>query len=83
MRYVHLGSNKSVPSDYIVGIFDLDGEITTPITAEFLSMAEKDGIIETVGGDIPKSFVVCQNKSGEEVFLTCLSSSTVEGRAEQ
>jgi len=81
--YVHLGSKKSVPERYIVGIFDLDGEVTPKITAEFLASAEKAGIVSSAGDDIPRSFVVCADKKGEEVLLSHISSSTIGARVER
>ena len=79
--YVHLGSKKSVPERYIVGIFDLDGEVTPKITAEFLSAAERANIVTSAGDDIPRSFVLCADKKGEEVVLSHISAGTIGERA--
>ena len=38
--YLHLGSNVSVPTEDIVGIFDLDNSSTSRITREYLRCAE-------------------------------------------
>ncbi|MBE6708295.1 MAG: DUF370 domain-containing protein [Ruminococcaceae bacterium] len=81
--YIHLGSKKSVRDHYIVGIFDLDGEVTTKITGEFLAKAQSEGIVDTAGDDIPRSFVLCSDKKGEEVILSHISSSTLAGRGEE
>ena len=80
--YVHLGSKKSVRDSYIVGIFDLDGEVTTKITGEFLAAAQSEGVVTAAGEDIPRSFVLCSDKKGEEVILSHISSSTLAGRVE-
>ena len=80
--YIHLGSKKSVPEKYIVGIFDLDGEVTTKITGEFLAKAQAGDIVYTAGEDIPRSFVLCSDKKGEEVILSHISSHTLAGRGE-
>lgn len=42
--YVHIGSDRIVRLCDIVGIFDLDGEITTEDTGEFLKGADAAGI---------------------------------------
>lgn len=81
--YIHLGSKKSVKDKYIVGIFDLDGEVTTKITGEFLSKAEAGEIVSAAGVDIPRSFVLCSDKKGEEVILSHISSSTLAQRYEE
>ena len=41
--YVHIGSDRIVRLCDIVGIFDLDGEITTEDTGEFLKGADAAG----------------------------------------
>ena len=81
--YVHLGKKKSVPERYIVGIFDMDGEVTPKITAEFLATAERSGVVTPVSDDIPRSFILCADKKGEEVFLSHISSGTIGDRAEK
>ena len=59
--YVHIGSDRIVRLCDIVGIFDLDGEITTEDTGEFLKGAE--GITSLAGDDLPRSFVVISPKA--------------------
>ncbi len=81
--YIHLGSKKSVRDSYIVGIFDLDGEVTTKITGEFLAKAQSEGVVDAAGDDIPRSFVVCSDKKGEEVILSHISSGTLAQRFEE
>lgn len=81
--YIHLGSKKSVPHKYIVGIFDLDGEITTKITGEFLAKAQTGDLVNAASEDIPRSFVLCADKKGEEVILSHISSSTLAQRCEE
>ena len=81
--YIHLGSKKSVPEKYIDGIFDLDGEVTTKITGEFLAKAQAGDIVSTAGDDIPRSFVLCSDKKGEEVILSHISSHTLASRGEE
>lgn len=81
--YIHLGSKKSVPEKYIIGIFDLDGDMTTKITGEFLSKAQNSDIVSSAGDDIPRSFVLCSDKKGEEVILSHISSQTLAQRCEE
>ena len=76
--YLHLGMDKVITFDDIIGIFDLD---TTPVskrTRDYLAKAEKAGIVENVCYDIPKSFIVCCDKNGnEKVYISQISSSTL------
>ena len=81
--YLHLGNNVSVPLDDIIGIFDLDNTSTSRTTRAFLSAAEEEGMVITVGEDLPKSIVVCCPRgSWQRVYISPLASSTLLGRLE-
>ena len=81
--YLHLGNNVSVPLDDIIGIFDLDNASTSRITRTFLRAAEEEGMVITVGEDLPKSLVVCCPRgSWQRVYISPLASSTLHGRLE-
>ena len=80
--YIHLGSKKTVKDSYVIGFFDLEREKTPKITGEFLKRAEKEGIISSAGDDIPRSFVLCADKKGEEVILSHISTVTLRERGE-
>ena len=56
--FLHAGAGTVVRGADIVGIFDLDGKITTSDTADFLRRAEKDHLLELAGEDLPKCFIV-------------------------
>lgn len=57
--YLHLGQDKVVSMDEIVGIFDLDTSTVSKATRDYLAKAEKDGCVTNVCTDLPKSFIVC------------------------
>lgn len=76
--YLHLGMDKVITFDDIIGIFDLDTATVSKNTRNYLAKAEKDGIVENVCYDLPKSFIVCRNKKGEDkVYIAQISSSTL------
>ena len=52
--YLHLGQNEIVPDHRIIGIFDLDKCSYEKRTREYLTRAEKDGVVLDVSGDLPK-----------------------------
>ena len=79
--YVHIGSNRMIRSSEIVGVFDLDGEITTADTKRFLRRAEREGRTELAGDDLPRSFVVTANADGDGVIYTRLTTQAVAQRA--
>lgn len=81
--YLHLGSNIAVPTDDIIGIFDLDNASTARDTKKFLRTAEEEGMVTTVGGDLPESLVVCCPRgSWQRVYISPLTPQTLLGRLE-
>ncbi|MDD3346081.1 extracellular matrix regulator RemB [Oscillibacter sp.] len=81
--YLHLGQTEIVSSRRIIGIFDLDKCSTSKRTRDFLTTAEKDGVVLDVSGDLPKSFVVCDHPYHNQiVYLAQLNSVTLQKRAE-
>ena len=81
MISLHLGSNITVPTADVIGIFDLDNASTARSTREFLRMAEEEGMVIPVGNELPKSFIVCcPQGSWQRVYLSPLAPSTLLGR---
>ena len=77
--YLHLGNGISVPTDDIIGIFDLDNASAARSTRSFLRAAEEEGMVV----DLPKSLVVCCPRgSWQRVYLSSLASATLLGRWE-
>ena len=75
--YVHIGGECSLPDRFIVGVFDLDS--TTESSADtraFLSRAERDGRLDVVSPDIPRTFVVTLDR----VYLTPVAAATIRRR---
>ncbi len=81
--YLHIGGGEIVPSEDIIGIFDLDTTSTSRRTREFLAAAESEGMILPVGEDLPKSMVVCcPSGSWQRVYISPLTSATLLRRLE-
>ena len=81
--YLHLGSSIAVPINDIIGIFDIDNATTEKTTRAYLKSAEEEGMVITVGDDLPKSLVVCCPKgSWQRVYISPLAPSTLVGRLE-
>ena len=84
--YLHLGQSVVVPSRDIIGIFDLDNTTQSHITRTFLSRAEKEGRVITVGTELPKSFILCAGGGRGEpdrIYISQLSAATLLRRAEE
>ena len=81
--YLNLGQNEIVPDHRISGICDLEKCSYEKRTREYLTRAEKDGVVLDVSGDLPKSFVVCDHPYHPQiVYLSQLNTSTLKNRAE-
>lgn len=81
--FLHLGQNTVISQEDIIGIFDLDNTTVSKKTRDFLARKEKEGKVINVSYELPKSFVVCENKNKEIiVYITQISTSTLIKRAE-
>ena len=79
--YLHLGQDTVVDSKNIIGIFDMDTSTVSKFSREFLNKAQKEGKVINVSYELPKSYVIC-NENGEiKVYISQLSSVTLENRA--
>lgn len=88
-RYIVVG-DRALLSDEIVGIFDLDKTTVKKDTREFLNKNQQKDRIETVGNDIPLSFIATarpkrtaflKNKDDTGVILSPVSPITLGQRA--
>ena len=77
--YLNYGSDMAVRDRSIIGIFDMDNTSTSKRTREFLNHAEKEGQVVPCD-DLPKSFVLTAEYGLDRIYLTSLSSSTLEKR---
>jgi hypothetical protein len=81
--YLYLGHSVMLPYDSVIGLFDLDNTSYSPRTRRFLEQAEREGRLVTVGDDLPKSFVLCQDGDGPvTVYISQLNTATLLRRAE-
>lgn len=81
--YLHLGQDKVVNMNEIIGIFDLDTSTVSKATRDYLAKAEKDGIVTNVCTDLPKSFIVCKDRRDKvQVYISQISSSTLLKRTQ-
>ena len=77
--YLSIGNDMAVRDTSLIGIFDMDNTTTSKRTREFLENAEQDGQVVPCD-DLPKSFVLTAEYGLNRVYLTSLSSSTLEKR---
>ena len=77
--YLSIGNDMAVREKSVIGIFDMDNTTTSKRTREFLGAAEREGQVVPCD-DLPKAFVVTAEYGMDRVYLTSLSSSTLEKR---
>ena len=80
--YIHLGQETVVWSKDVIGIFDLDTSTVSKHTRDFLSKAQKSGEVINVTYELPKSFVLCNNSGKNRVYISQISTSTLQRRAD-
>ncbi len=81
--YLHLGQETVVMQDDIIGIFDLDNTTVSKATRDYLSKAEKRKQVVNVSFELPKTFVLTNNKTdGNKIYISQISSSTLLKRAD-
>ena len=77
--YLNIGNDMAVREKSIIGIFNMDNTSTSKRTREFLERSEREGQVVPCD-DLPKAFVLTAEYGLDRVYLTSLSSSTLEKR---
>ena len=77
--YLSIGNDMAVRDSSVIGIFDMDNTTTSKRTREFLEKNEKESQVVPCD-DLPKSFVVTAEYGFDRVYLTSLTSATLEKR---
>ena len=75
--YLHIGAGRLIRSSSILGCFDMDGHVDSPVNRDFLKSAERRGVTSSAGGDLPRTFIV----TDAGVIFTHISTAAVVGRA--
>ena len=79
--YLHLGQDIIVLQSNVVGIYDLDNCSASHITREFLAKAERAGeVVGIAAEELPRSFVLVKDRDKTTVYLSQLSTATLQKR---
>ena len=79
--FLHLGNDVYISKKDIIAICNLDTASVSRYTKLYLGKCEKEGNVETVCTDIPKTFVVVRRKNKDKIYLTNISSVTLLKRS--
>ena len=78
--YLHLGQDTVITTDSIIAMFDIDACTVSKKTRDFLAAAQKNGEVVNVSFELPRSFVVCRSNGKTTVYISQLSTKTLQGR---
>ncbi len=78
--FLDVGNQKTIRSRDVVGIFDTDNTTVSTVTRKYLTAKEREGLLESAGEDIPKSFVLYRDGKRCRICFSRLSSTVLIGR---
>lgn len=76
--YLHIGGDFVVSIDEIIAILDMERSTISQDTRVFLKVSEEEGfIVNVIENEMPKSFIIVQEKNMSRVYLSPISTSTL------
>ena len=80
--YLHIGNGINIRRKSIIGIFDLDTATVSSTTKKFINKNEKEGRVEYGDADLPRAFVLTEEKDGFKIKLSRISAGGLKQRCE-
>ncbi len=77
--FIHIGAGSVLRDREVIGFFDMDGKWDSEVTKDFLKRYDKVGRTLTAGDDLPRSFVLTDDR----LVFTHISTSALKSRAEE
>ena len=82
--YLHIGNDVMIVTDDIISILDFENTTLSAITREFLAVSEEEEFIINVSKeDLPKSFIITETKGKSRIYISPISSATLNKRFEE
>ena len=78
--YLHIGSDVTLDTRGIVGIFDIDNTTVSRLGKRFLPAARKKNQIVYATEDLPKSFIITENKGNTKIYISSMSTHVLMKR---
>ena len=78
--YLHVGNNRILRKNSVIGIFDMDTATVSPHTRKFLTTLQRQMCLDLVGREIPKAFVLYDDNGQSRACLSPISVSALHGR---
>lgn len=81
--FLHIGGDYIVSMKDIVAIVDMEKSTISQDTRNFLKISDEEGfIINVVEDEMPKSFIITQEKHKSKIYLSPISTTTLYKRYE-
>jgi regulator of extracellular matrix RemA (YlzA/DUF370 family) len=81
--FLHIGGDYIVSMKDIVAIVDMEKSTISQDTRNFLKISDEEGfIINVVENEMPKSFIITQEKHRSKIYLSPISTTTLYKRYE-
>lgn len=74
--FLHLGGDVTVRSSEVIGVFDIEACSVSKITVDYLNGCSKNQQIVNISDDMPKSFIVTENKT----YISNVACGTIKKR---
>ncbi len=81
--FLHLGSDVIVNMRDIIAIMDLETTTTSAISREFLKTAEEEGFIRNISEDLPRSYIITEQRDQSIIYISPISSATLLKRFDE
>ena len=79
--FLHIGGDVVIPMKNVIAILDIETTTLSKDTKEFLKIAEEEGFIDAISKDLPKSFIITEIEKKSKIYLSPISSVTLQKRA--
>ena len=80
--YLHIGNKKSIKSEKIIGIFDLDTATVSNISKDFINRKQRENLVDYDDSDLPRSFVLYDEGEVSKIKLSRISSVGLKMRSD-
>ena len=75
-----MGGDVVIPMKDVIAILDIETTTLSNDTRDFLKIAEEEGFIITISDDMPKSFIITEFNKKSKIYLSPISSVTLQKR---
>ncbi len=79
--FLHIGGDIVLPIRNVIAIMDIESTTVSKDTKEFLKIAEEEGFIKSISNDLPKSFIIAEIDKKSKIYLSPISSVTLQKRS--